>query len=127
VQAMLDGGVLTEAEAADSPFRNVILQAMGHQSNVVVALGKLELRARDCLLLCSDGLTGCVTDDEMRDMLLAAPDLAVACTRLVDLANERGGEDNITVVLAGVGGAVARAGEGEDASNAFEVLKSFEA
>ena len=58
----------------------VILQAMGHQPNVCVALGRLELRARDCLLLCSDGLTAHVGDEDMRTILLASPDLRTRAT-----------------------------------------------
>jgi protein phosphatase len=126
VQLMVDGGVITEAEAEDSPFKNVILQAMGHQANVSVALGKLELRGRDCLLLCSDGLTKHIGDDEMKATVLAAPDLATACERLVDFANARGGTDNITVILAGIGGTLATAAAGETPGATFEVLKSFE-
>ncbi len=126
VQLLVDGGVISEAEAAQSPFANVILQAMGHQANVSVALGRLELRGRDCLLLCSDGLTKHIADDEMKATLLAAPDLRTACDRLVDLANRRGGTDNITVVLAGIGGTLARAAAGETPGATFEVLKSFE-
>jgi serine/threonine protein phosphatase PrpC len=126
VQLMVDGGLITEAEASGSPYQNIILQAMGHQPKVSVALGKLELRGRDCLLLCSDGLTKHVSDDEMRETLLGAPDLATAASRLVDLANTRGGTDNITVVLAGVGGALASAAANDDLDRTFEVLKSFE-
>ncbi len=69
---------------------------MGRASHIDTALGQLELRKRDCLLLCSDGLTNAVSDDEICRVVLAAPDLEAACDRLVDVANERGGHDNIT-------------------------------
>ena len=123
---MVDGGVISKAEAADSPFKNIILQAMGHQPHVSIALGKLELRARDLLLLCSDGLTKHLGDEEMKATALAAPDLRTAADRLVDQANARGGTDNITVVLAGIGGTLAGAAANETPGSTFEVLKSFE-
>src|SRR5260370_747231 len=81
-----------------------VSDAMGRTKRWKVALARLSLRSRDCLLLCSDGLTRHVSDDEIRDILLPAPRLDAACKTLVDLANERGGADNITVMVAGVGG-----------------------
>ena len=104
VQRLVDAGTLSPEEAAHSPHRGVILQAMGHDPNVSVALGRLELRALDCLVLCSDGLTTHVSDDDIRNVVLSSADLTVACQRLVDLAKERGGTDNITVMLGGVDG-----------------------
>jgi serine/threonine protein phosphatase PrpC len=71
VQQLVDSGALSAEEAGESPMRNVILQAMGHQTEVKVALAKLELRNRDCLVLCSDGLTLHVSDEEIRDAVLA--------------------------------------------------------
>jgi serine/threonine protein phosphatase PrpC len=103
VQSLIDAGVVA-ADNPDQPFRNVILQAMGHQENVKVALGQLELRLRDCLVLCSDGLTIYVSDEEIRSVVLGAPSLDAACNSLVALANARGGNDNVTVLAAGVGG-----------------------
>lgn len=104
VQSLLDKGVVTPEEADRSPFRNVILQAMGHQEHVQVELGRLELRQRDCLILCSDGLTRHVPDEELRTIVLGATSLEGATERLITLANARGGEDNITVVTAGIAG-----------------------
>ena len=93
VQMLVDAGTVTPDEARDFPERNVILQAIGNQLGITVALGKLELRQLDCLLLCSDGLTTKVSDDVMRDVVLTSPDLKTARDRLVDLANDRGGEE----------------------------------
>jgi protein phosphatase len=80
----------------------VILQAKGHGPEVSVALARFELRARDCLVLSSDGLHG--SDEDIRNVVLSSADLTltVACHRLVDLAKERGGVDNITIMLGGV-------------------------
>lgn len=104
VQQLIDLGQITEEEAASHPRRNYILQALGatHEIDVVVSL--LPLRANDILLLCSDGLSGKMMNEEMAALVAEAADLQEACDKLIDLANERGGEDNITVLLAQVTG-----------------------
>jgi serine/threonine protein phosphatase PrpC len=126
VQLLVDSGLLDQAEAQDSPMRNVILQAMGHQRDLKVALGKVELRDRDCLLLCSDGLTGHVTDQEIRDIILGTRRPQLVVDELVALANERGGSDNITVIVAGVGGELAPPAADEKAEGAVEVIEAYE-
>ena len=126
VQMLVDTGIIEPEQAEHSPIRNVILQAMGNQKNVKVALAKLELRDRDCIVLCSDGLTGHVHDDEIRDVVLASGRPEVATRQLVELANERGGKDNITVVVAGVGGGLSRPITGEEIKDTFQVLTSFD-
>jgi serine/threonine protein phosphatase PrpC len=104
VQVLIDSGVLTPEEAKHSPMRNVILQAMGQKATVDVALGRLELRRGDLLLLCSDGLHGKLADDELLALALQPASLAERTQRMINLANERGGEDNITVILAELDG-----------------------
>jgi len=126
VQLLVDSGVLQPQEAAQSPMRNVILQAMGHQKEVKVEVAKLDLRDRDLLLLCSDGLTGDVSDEEIRDVVLALRRPELIARRLVDLANERGGKDNITVIVAGVGGELEPPASNEKPGTAVEVLHKFE-
>ena len=103
-QVLFDAGTLTREEVETFKYKNVIMQAMGTRPDVVVALNRFTLRRGDRLLLCSDGLTSKVQDEEIRGVLLSKPDLDDACTTLVDLANERGGEDNITVVVAEMSG-----------------------
>jgi serine/threonine protein phosphatase PrpC len=103
-EAVVAAGGLSPDEAASSPLQHVLLQAVGHATDLKVELTAVELHQRDCLLLCSDGLTTEVTDDELRDVVLAAPSLPDACDALVRHANDHGGHDNITVVLAGVNG-----------------------
>ena len=126
VQRLVDTGTLSPEEAAHSPHRGMILQAMGHAPDVSVALGRLELRARDCLVLCSDGLTTHVSDEEIRSVVLSSADLTVACHRLVDLAKERGGVDNITVMLGGVDGPLPPPRISKnDIGETFEVVQSF--
>lgn len=125
VQSLLDAGGLSPGEAEGHPMRNVLLQAIGQRRDVTVALGHLALRNRDCLILCTDGLWGLVGETEIRDVILAAGTLDAASDRLVALANERGGTDNVTVLLAGVAGDVPEAPRDERISETFDVLKTF--
>ena len=104
VQALLDSGTFTRHQADTFEYRNVILQAMGLKPGVVVALNRLALRRHDRYLLCSDGLSGKVEDDEIQAVVLAAPTLESACAKLIEMALERGGDDNVTVVVAQVEG-----------------------
>ncbi|MGZ8846636.1 MAG: PP2C family protein-serine/threonine phosphatase [Pyrinomonadaceae bacterium] len=100
VQQLVDVGQISEAEAETHMFRNVILQALGAQNELTPATARIQLRQGDMLLLCSDGLSGKLRNEEIREIVSAAEDLGAACTALVAEANNRGGEDNITVVLA---------------------------
>lgn len=127
VQTLLDSGVIDAQQASVSPHRGVILQAVGHQKDVKVAMVKLELRDRDCLLICSDGLTGMVSDHEIRDVITASGRPELAVKQLVDLANERGGTDNITVVIAGIGGDLEQATPDDTVAATLEVLSTFDA
>jgi PPM family protein phosphatase len=100
VQQLVDVGQISEAEAETHMFRNVILQALGAQNELTPATARIQLRQGDMLLLCSDGLSGKLRNEEIREIVAAAGDLGAACSALVAEANNRGGEDNITVVLA---------------------------
>lgn len=100
MQRLVEAGELTEEEAAQSERRNIILQALGPDPKVKVDLTHQEVRRGDVLVLCSDGLTGQVKKDEIAKAVAEAKDLSAACDRLIALANERGGPDNITVVIA---------------------------
>lgn len=123
VQMLVDGGLMSIEDAKNSPQKNVILQAMGLAAEVKVAIGRLDLRCDDVVLLCCDGLSNAISDDELRSLLLEhAP--AVACERLVALANERGGEDNLTAIIARFAGSGLAHPTGADTST-FEVLQDF--
>src|SRR5215470_2891889 len=100
VQQLIDAGQITEEEAETHSYRNVILQALGAHSNVNVEVNSLPLCNMDTLLICSDGLSGKVHQEEIARIIHEATDFKSACQRMIDLANERGGEDNITVVVA---------------------------
>ena len=114
MQRLVEAGELTEEEAAQSERRNIILQALGPDPRVKVDLTHQDVRKGDVLVLCSDGLSGQVKNEEIAQIVSAAPDVRTACERLIGLANERGGPDNITVVLARFDGDGLRpAGAGE--------------
>ena len=100
VQQLVDVGQISEAEAETHMFRNVILQALGAQGDVTPVTGRIKLRRGDMLLLCSDGLSGKLRSEDIQNIVTSNPDLAKACDELVAEANNRGGEDNITVILA---------------------------
>jgi protein phosphatase len=101
VQQLVDVGQISESEAETHMFRNVILQALGAQSEVNPVTGRIRLRQGDMVLLCSDGLSGKLRSEDIQQIVLSTNgDLAKACDALVEEANNRGGEDNITVVLA---------------------------
>jgi protein phosphatase len=99
-QRLVDAGELTEEEAERSERRNIILQALGPDARVRVDLSHQSLRRGDLLVMCSDGLSGSVKKDEIAELAVKYPELPALCSRLIDLANERGGPDNITVVAA---------------------------
>ena len=101
VQAMVDTGRITAEEAATSPMRSVVLQAIDGESVPTPDLVWLDLRAGDRLLLCSDGLTDLVTDGEIL-RLLSTEARSIAATGLVQAALEAGGRDNVTCVVADV-------------------------
>ncbi len=100
VQQLVDVGQISEAEAETHMFRNVILQALGAQGDVKPVTGRIRLKRGDILLLCSDGLSGKLRSEDILNIVGSNHDLTVACDELVAEANARGGEDNITVILA---------------------------
>jgi len=98
-------GELTSEQARVHPSRHVITRAVGVLDAVDPDVASLRPHAGDVFVLCSDGISAQLTDDEIRDCLLECrEDLARATRDLVDLANARGGEDNATVVLVRVAG-----------------------
>jgi protein phosphatase len=93
-------GLITAEEAAHAPGKNVITRAVGHQDYVEVDTTDLDVEAGDRFMLCSDGLHGYLQDGEL-DHLMAGERDTVAHT-LISLANDRGGRDNITVIVVDV-------------------------
>jgi serine/threonine protein phosphatase PrpC len=97
---LIEAGAMTLEEAKGFEHANIILQALGVQEKVEVVLSQVSLCRGDVILVCSDGLHGPVSDDEIKQILLEEPDVRKACDRLIACANEHEGPDNITVVLA---------------------------
>ncbi len=104
VGQLVEAGHITKEEAERHTYRNVILQALGASPSVNVVIDRLALHDNDALLLCSDGLSNKVRMDEMKTTVDRADSLKEACEALIGLANQRGGEDNITVLIAQVSG-----------------------
>jgi protein phosphatase len=96
-------GILTPAEAEQSEMQSVLLRALGSQAEIQVDAEEHALIARDILLLCSDGLTRMLIEPEIAGTLQSEPDATRAAEKLVELANDRGGADNITVVVVRIG------------------------
>jgi len=99
VALLLKHGELTPEETRVHPARGRLSRFVGMEGEVYPDVQTLSLRGGDRLLLCSDGLTGMVTDDEIAQLLAANPDPADACHALVTTANAAGGEDNVTAVV----------------------------
>ena len=91
---------LTEEEIANFPHKNVIVRALGMKDTVKVDTRFEQPEKGDLLLLCSDGLCGPVADPQILDIAHATHDLAEIAQRLIAAANDRGGPDNITCVVA---------------------------
>ncbi|MBZ5534418.1 MAG: Stp1/IreP family PP2C-type Ser/Thr phosphatase [Acidobacteriia bacterium] len=99
VAQMVREGLIQEEDARHHPHRNVLLRSMGIQENLVVDFQSDHIKANDLYVLCTDGLHGLVEDNEIAAITDANPPKE-ACELLVNLANERGGFDNITVQIA---------------------------
>lgn len=100
VGELLKNGGLTEAEAMSHPHRNILTKALGTDDQMPVDSGTVEAAAGDTFMICSDGLSSLVTQDEVAAAVGASGDLQGALDKLVELAKKRGGPDNITVVAA---------------------------
>ncbi len=112
VAKLVEEGAITEEEAHFHPRRNVILYSLGSERSPKIDLFEQPLQTGDILFLCSDGLTRHVADEEIA-YVLSQETMDTACTNLIQKANERGGEDNISVAIIRFDGqatAVARPG-----------------
>ncbi|MCA9625064.1 MAG: Stp1/IreP family PP2C-type Ser/Thr phosphatase [Myxococcales bacterium] len=100
VNQLIEAGQLTEEEAENFEHSNIILQALGTADAVQVDLTYVKLRRGDVLMMCSDGLSGMIRDGEILDTLMHVEETDQACQVLIDDANQAGGHDNITVIVA---------------------------
>lgn len=101
VQELLDSGSITEIEAKNHPHKNVITRAMGTASSVNVDIFSMDTSDFDALILCSDGLTNELNNDEILNIIKSSTSLNESAERLISLAKQRGGRDNITALIYG--------------------------
>ena len=125
VQMLVDQGLMQPEEAEISPRKNILLQAMGSVDEVHAAIGQVQLRQGDKLLICSDGISNAITHQELLE-ILAKNEPWPACAQLIQLANDRGGEDNLTAVVAEFDGPGLPAPlASETVTGTFSVIKDF--
>ncbi|MGA8219955.1 MAG: Stp1/IreP family PP2C-type Ser/Thr phosphatase, partial [Solirubrobacterales bacterium] len=111
VEELRRQGRLTEEQAEEHPQRSIITRALGPEPNVNVDTMTFAARDGDVFLLCSDGLTTMVSDDDIRQILTEARTLRSAVNKLIEAANRGGGRDNITAVAFRLADADAKGGE----------------
>jgi serine/threonine protein phosphatase PrpC len=102
VHEQVVAGLLSQEQARSHPLKNVVTRALGGESEVMVDVREVQVQPGDLFLLCSDGLTGMLSDAEIREKLGSGRSLHEICRTLVNEANARGGLDNVTVVLLAV-------------------------
>lgn len=96
----VDAGLLTEEEAKNHPYHSVLTRSLGIDSSVEADIYTRQIKPDDYLVLCTDGLTNMVSDTDIRDIVTITSVVTNTCKKLVDLANERGGVDNVSVIVA---------------------------
>ncbi len=95
--------MITPEQGLTHPLRHILTRALGIDPSVVPSVTTMEVTERDQLLLCTDGLTKMMTDQQILETILGGhPNPDRACQALIEEANNRGGEDNVTVVMVGV-------------------------
>jgi protein phosphatase len=100
VQEMVEKGEITAQQARTHPRRNVITRVVGYYGKVEPDVVKWSLEEGDRVLVCCDGLIIHLTDEEIKQTVLQNPDPQQAAAKLIALANQRGGQDNISVIIA---------------------------
>lgn len=100
LQEQLDRGIITAEAARQSPVRGMLTRALGVEATVQPDLASYPALAGDVYLMCSDGVTDMVPDESLLEIMADVEDLQAAADRVVDLANARGGRDNISLILA---------------------------
>lgn len=119
VEAMVMAGHITRAEAEDHPMKNILYRALGQSLEMDVDLYDVELQVGDRMILCSDGLTLHVRPSEIAEAALNAKSPEAIGKQLIDLANSRGGKDNVSVVVI----AVEKNHDGASARNSKVVMR----
>ena len=99
VNELIRTGQISEVDAEQHPRKNVLLRALGTEEKVVPDIKSINWDEKNFLILCSDGLTNKITESEIENFVRTYDDLELLCQTFIDEANERGGEDNITVAV----------------------------
>ena len=99
VEEMVRLGEVRKEDAKDHPDKNIITRAVGVLPEVTADFFEISLKPGDEILMCSDGLTNMIEDDEIRHSVLGQRDIVEKAEKLIETANRNGGKDNITVVL----------------------------
>ena len=99
VQSLVDAGKITEEESREHPQKNVIERAVGIDTSIEADTMRLTLDSEESLLLCCDGVIAHLPDDDIHKIIRDSPDPQTACQEIVDMANERGGSDNISLII----------------------------
>lgn len=100
VNELVKRGVITEQEAKTHPQKNIITRTLGISPDADIDINLYQLESSDQLLLCTDGLSNMVSNQQLDDVLKSDQTLAEKCQQLIKMANEAGGPDNITVLIA---------------------------
>ena len=114
VQALIDEGEITEEQAREHPRKNEITRAVGIMPSIEVDTMKLTLDSDESLLLCCDGVIAHLSDDDIHKIIRGSSDPQTACQEIVDMANERGGSDNISLIILSAGGPDTKENESDD-------------
>ena len=114
VQALVDEGKITQAEAREHPKKNIITKAVGISPSVEADKTRLTLDSDESLLLCCDGVIAHLTDEDIHKIINDSPDPQSACQKIVDITNERGGSDNISLIILSAGGPDTKENESDD-------------
>ena len=99
VQSLVDAGKITEEESREHPQKNVIERAVGIDTSIEADTMRLTLDSDESLLLCCDGVIAHLPDDDIHKIIRDSSDPQTACQKIVDMANERGGSDNISLII----------------------------
>jgi len=99
IEELVKNGSITKDEAVNHPKKNIITRAVGYELDLQVDTYEIDVLENDVVLLCTDGLTNMLAENEILDIITKTEDPQVACDALIQNANNRGGEDNITVII----------------------------
>lgn len=103
VEELVNANLITEEEARVHPRRNQITRAMGAEEIIIVDIFREKVEKGDMILLATDGLTGCVGDEDIKNIIKQDKDIKEICEDLINQANDNSGKDNISVILSKIG------------------------